>query len=81
MMLFELGAAAPKNLGGRPRWSKVKEYQKLVEVRIGQGKAPGEIAAEIGISVPTLSYSFWRLPAWQARWGNRKRRTTNDHLA
>jgi hypothetical protein len=65
---------APRNLGGRPRFNKVKEYQSLVDRQLMAGSTLGEIAAAVGVSVPTLRLYFSGRPSWQAmraRWRGR----------
>lgn len=59
--------AAPKNLGGRPRFDKVTEYQELVEYLLDVGAKIAEIARAVGVSGPTLRLYFSGSPAWQAR--------------
>jgi hypothetical protein len=74
LTLFGPMDVPPKNLGGRPRWNKVEQYQEFVEYLVELGAPQSDIARAVGVSIPTLALYFSGGSAWQARWGHPARR-------
>lgn len=79
LVMFGTTEEPVKRPRGRPRWEKAKEYQELVECLVDWGLGREEIAQAVGVSGETLAHYFSETASWKARWGNRKRRTTDDH--
>lgn len=68
MTLFDLAPLPPKDLGGRPKFQKTKQNQRLVARLVRQGCSQPEIAKAVGCSVPTLCLYFSGGVAWRRRW-------------